>query len=75
MIRFEARHLSFLEDWGGIRLNYVGSLINLFNSHNNNGSYKSSDKVYTPSVRNWVFDGTFLDPDRLPPGTPFIQEI
>ncbi|MBA2735478.1 MAG: hypothetical protein H0U50_01695 [Pyrinomonadaceae bacterium] len=75
MIRFEARHLSFLEDWGGIRLNYVGSLINLFNSHNNNGSYKSSDKVYTPPVRNWVFDATFLDPDRLPPGTPFIQEI
>ncbi|MGI8470196.1 MAG: hypothetical protein ACR2N3_17275 [Pyrinomonadaceae bacterium] len=64
----------FLEDWGGIRLNYDGSLINLYNSHNNNGTYKSG-KVYSPPTRNWVFDATFLDPTRLPPGTPFFQSL
>jgi hypothetical protein len=65
----------FLEDWGGSRLNYVGSLINLFNSRNNNGAYKCCNNVYSPPVRNWVFDATFLDINRLPPGTPFFQAI
>lgn len=65
----------FLEDWGGTRLNYSGSLINLFNSHNNNGAFKCCITVYSPPNRNWVFDATFLNPNRLPPGTPFIQSI
>ena len=65
----------FLEDWGSNRLNYAGSLINLFNSHNNNGAFKCCTNVYSPPVRNWVFDTTFLDPTRLPPGTPFFQNI
>ena len=65
----------FLEDWGSKRLNYTGSLINLFNSHNNNGSYKNASSVYNAPNRNWVFDSTFLDPNRLPPGTPFFQSI
>ena len=65
----------FLENWTGDRLDYSGSLINLFNSHNNNGSFKCCETVYNPPVRNWVFDGTFLDPNRLPPGTPYFQYI
>ncbi len=65
----------FLENWGGSRLNYAGSLINLFNSHNNNGAFKCCTNVYSPPNRNWVFDTTFLDPTRLPPGTPFFQNI
>jgi hypothetical protein len=65
----------FLEDWGGNRLNYSGSLINLFNSHNNNGAFKCCTNVYSPPTRNWVFDTSFLDPTRLPPGTPFFQNI
>ena len=65
----------FLEDWGSVRLNYSGSLINLFNSHNNNGAFKCCTVVYSPPTRNWVFDSTFLDPNRLPPGTPFFQSI
>jgi hypothetical protein len=65
----------FLERWNGVRLNYVGSIINLFNAHNNNGSYKNTGKVYEPPNRNWVFDTSFLDPSRLPPGTPFFQNI
>jgi len=65
----------FLERWTGTRLNYAGSLINLYNSHNNNGSFKCCNTVYNPPDRNWVFDRTFLDPARLPPGTPYFQYV
>lgn len=65
----------FLEQWTGQRLDYSGSLINLFNSHNNNGSFKCCNTVYNPPFRNWVFDSTFLDPARIPPGTPFFQYV
>lgn len=65
----------FLENWGGVRLNYTGSLINLYNARNNNGAHKSDGKVYGAPNRNWTFDTSFLDPDRLPPGTPFFQSI
>jgi hypothetical protein len=56
-------------------LNYSGSLINLFNSRNNNGAFKCCNTVYNPPIRNWVFDSTFLDASRLPPGTPFFQYV
>ena len=65
----------FLETWSGKRLNYAGSLINLYNSHNNNGAFKCCGVVYSPPTRNWIFDSSFLDPRRLPPGTPFFQFI
>jgi hypothetical protein len=66
----------FIEDWSNTRLNYTGSLINLFNARNNNGSYKNGGTdPYSPPIRNWAFDTTFLDPARLPPGTPFIQYL
>ncbi len=66
--------MRFLESWG-TRFNYSGSLINLFNSHNNNGPFKCCNNVYGPPTRNWVFDATFLDVNRLPPGTPYFQNI
>ena len=67
--------MRFLEDWGDDRVNYAGSMINLYNSHNNNGTFKCCSMVYSPPARNWVFDISFLDPNRLPPGTPFFQTI
>ena len=67
--------LRFIESWG-TRVNYCGSLINLFNSRNNNGAHKNGGgHTYGPPTRNWVFDSSFLDPDRLPPGTPFFQFV
>lgn len=66
--------LRFLERWD-TRLNYAGSLINLYNSRNNNGTFKCCFQVYDPPERNWVFDATFLDVNRLPPGTPYFQQI
>lgn len=69
----------FLEKWdppaGLQRLDYTGSLINLYNSRNSNGTFKCCNHVYSPPRRNWVFDATFLDPDRIPPGTPFFQYV
>lgn len=68
----------FLEDWsanGRQRLDYAGSLINLYNSRNANGSFKCCALVYNPPRRNWVFDSTFLDMNRLPPGTPMFQYV
>lgn len=67
--------LRFLENWSGRRLNYAGSIINLYNARNSNGTYKNSGVVRNPPQRNWVFDTSFLDPARLPPGTPFFQSI
>ena len=59
-----------------VRLHYTGSLINLYNSQVNNGSYKCcSAGVYTPPYRDYTFDTTFMDLNRLPPGTPFFQVI
>ena len=65
----------FLEDWSGVRLNYCGSIINLYNAHNNNSAFKVANLTYSPPARNWVFDSSFLDPTRLPPGTPYFQFI
>lgn len=65
----------FLETWSGRRLNYTGSLINLFNSRNNNGYYKCCSIVYSPPTRDWSFDPSFLNANRLPPGTPSIFSI
>jgi hypothetical protein len=64
----------FLEAWGA-RLNYCGSLINLFNSRQHNGGHKNGSNTYSPPTRNWVFDSSFLDATRLPPGTPFFQFV
>ena len=65
----------FLETWSSSRLNYAGSLINLYNSRNNNGHWKCCTTTYVPPVRDWTFDSTFLDPERLPPGTPYLYAI
>ncbi len=65
----------FLESWTGARLNYSGSLINLFNSRNNVGFSKCCTTVYVPPTRDWTFDTSFLDANRLPPGTPYIYSI
>ena len=68
-------YIRFLEEWP-VRLNYCGSLINLFYAQNNNGQYKNGGgAVYSPPTRNWIFDASFLDINRIPPGTPFFQSI
>jgi hypothetical protein len=64
----------FLETWGA-RWNFVGSLIPLYHSTQALGQYNSGSTIYSPPIRNWAFDSTFLDPNRLPPSTPQFQYV
>jgi hypothetical protein len=70
----------FLENWSdssgnGQRWNFVGSLIPLYHSTQAMGQYNANSVIYNAPLRNWAFDSTFLDPNKLPPGTPMFQYI
>ncbi|HVS80259.1 MAG TPA: hypothetical protein VHE60_00825 [Pyrinomonadaceae bacterium] len=65
----------FLENWGGRRWNFVGSLIPLYHSTQAVGQYNAASTIYSPPTRDWAFDITFTNPNRLPPGTPMFQHI
>ncbi len=64
----------FLERWGA-RWNFVGSLIPLYYSTQAVGQYNANSTIYSPPIRNWAFDSTFLDPNKLPPSTPQFQYV
>lgn len=66
----------FLEDWADTqRWNFVGSLIPLYHSTQAMGPYNAQSTHYSPPLRNWAFDTTYRDPNKLPPGTPQFQYI
>jgi Tfp pilus assembly protein PilX len=69
----------FVEDWYSVqrRWNYVGSFIPLYHSTQAVGpwSYVSPYTIYQPPIRDWAFDITFQNPDKLPPSTPLFQHI
>jgi hypothetical protein len=67
--------IRFNESWTNIRLNYTGSMINLFNSYNNNGRFKCCTTVYRAPIRDWTFEDSYTDVRRLPPATPFVYYI
>ncbi|HRH45702.1 MAG TPA: hypothetical protein PKY82_28940, partial [Pyrinomonadaceae bacterium] len=68
--------LRYLEDWNStVKSNFSGSIINLYNSVNSNSVFKCCRTVYEPPVRNYVFEESFLDINRIPPGSPFLQSI
>jgi hypothetical protein len=64
----------FLESWG-VRWNFVGSLIPLYHSTQAVAPYNANSTIYGAPVRNWAFDSTFLDPNKLPPATPQFQYV
>jgi hypothetical protein len=64
----------FLELWSA-RWNFAGSLIPLYHSTQALGPYNSNSTIYSPPIRNWAFDSTFLDPNKLPPSTPQFQYV
>ena len=64
----------FLERWSA-RWNFAGSLIPLYHSTQALGAYNSGSTIYSPPIRNWAFDSTFLDPNKLPPSTPQFQYV
>lgn len=68
----------FLENWSGRTLTYNGSMIVLFPSEVAVGAWRGTGGthgIYNPPVRNWAFDLSFLDPNRLPPGTPEVRAV
>ncbi|MGC2235966.1 MAG: hypothetical protein WA584_07385 [Pyrinomonadaceae bacterium] len=67
--------IRFMESWSGDRMNYSGSMINLFNSYNSNGRFKCCTTVYKAPNRDWTFEDSYTDPNRLPPATPFVYFI
>jgi hypothetical protein len=70
----------FLETWN---LNgttntwsYTGSFVPLYRSTQALSNWENDTAViYMPPRRNWSFDGTYLTPSKLPPGTPFFQYV
>ena len=68
--------LRFLENWSGNTLNYKGSLVSLYYSTYNTGTFKCCNYVvYEPPTRNYKFDPLFAQPQNLPPGTPMFRDI
>ncbi|HEX8815376.1 MAG TPA: hypothetical protein VF753_07740 [Terriglobales bacterium] len=70
--------LRFLEDWAdpGATLNYDGSLVSMYYSTYNTGTFKCcAYSVYEPPTRNYNFDSDFTQPQNLPPGTPLFRDI
>jgi hypothetical protein len=52
----------------------VGSAVVLWEAEQAEG-YWSYGSYYKAPNRNWIFDFDFLDPTKLPPGTPVISVI
>ena len=65
----------FLENWSGRSCTIVGSFVNLFLSENATGQWSFGSPIYTAPTRNWSFDVSFLDFDKLPPGTPSVGTV
>lgn len=68
--------LRFLESWNGDNLYYKGSLVSLYYSTYDTGTFKCCNyMVYQPPIRNYRFDQLFSDPKNLPPGTPMFKDV
>lgn len=68
-------YIRLLENWSGKRLTYYGSMVNLFPSRQGTARWQSPGAYYNAPARNWYFDTNYLDPRKLPPGTPVIRSL
>lgn len=67
--------LRYLESWSGQTLHYRGSMVSLFFSEYHTGIYKCCNTVYTAPTRSYAFEDDFLNPSKLPPGTPRFRDL
>ena len=67
--------LRYIENWGGQNLNYLGSLISLYESRQAIAVFKCCTTVYSPPNRAYTFDNEFLQPQLLPPRTPLFRDV
>jgi hypothetical protein len=65
----------FLENWNGKSLRYNGSMVVMFASAVATAPWSGNTQVYSPPRRDWSFDLNFLDPTKLPPGTPSVRAM
>jgi len=65
----------FLEYWSGRTFTFVGSLVCVWESAHATGQWYYGGNYYTAPNRNWAFDTDFLDPAKLPPGSPFVHTV
>lgn len=63
----------FLENWSSKKFTWKGSAVDLWRSALATGTWGGS--YYSPPDRDWSFDTDFLDPNKLPPGTPLISIV
>jgi hypothetical protein len=67
--------MRYLESWSGQNHNYMGSLVSLYFAEYNLSPHIPGVGAYAPPGRNYSFDTDFLDPAKIPPGTPRFQDI
>lgn len=67
--------LRYLEQWDGQTSHYEGSMVSLYFSRYGVGVFKCCDMVYRPPDRKYAFDADFLDPSKMPPGTPRFIDV
>jgi len=63
------------ENWGGVNLNYNGSIVVLFPSQYATNPWPGTGSVYNPPTRNWGFDLNFTSQGQLPPMTPQLRAL
>ena len=68
-------YIRLQEDWGGHRLTYYGSMINVYDSEESTAHWQQTGNYYNAPSRNWYFDTNFLNPNKLPPGTPILRNL
>jgi hypothetical protein len=68
-----------LEDWGNgsasVVLTLNTSLVNLYNSTRVTSQFQQPGVYYYAPTRKISFDQNFMDPNKTPPGTPFLGLI
>lgn len=64
-----------LEKWSGKSPTYNGSMVVLYTSQYATNGWKYGGSVYQAPGRDWSFDLNFLDPRKLPPGTPALSVL
>jgi hypothetical protein len=67
--------LRYIENWGGMTLNYRGSILSFFINRQGVGTFKCCNIVYNPPSRGYNFDNEFLTPTLLPPRTPMFRDL
>jgi hypothetical protein len=67
--------MRMLEDWDGFTANYRGAMISLYTARQLIGTYKANTNTYAPPTRAFAFDTDFLEPSKLPPGTPMFRDV